>query len=60
MASLEVEWASVEVHDLTVHSLHLVLYIHPRTFEYSSNILMVAFDGFDCSLRYFEEFWIVP
>ena len=39
VSALEVEWASVEVLDLTVHPFNLVLYIHLRTFEYSSNII---------------------
>ena len=39
VTSLVVEWSSVEVPDLTVDRLNLVLYIHLRTFEYSSNIL---------------------
>lgn len=58
MAALEVEWASVEVPDLTVHPINLVVYIHPRTFGYSWNMLMVNF--VDAGLRNFEEFQIVP
>ena len=42
VAELEVERASVEVTDLAVRSLNLVLYMHLRTFEYSSNILIAS------------------
>jgi hypothetical protein len=43
-------WASVEVPDLSVHPVNLILYIHLRILEYSSNIFMASFVRIDSKL----------
>ena len=47
VTSLPVERTSAEAPDLAVRPLNLVLYIHPRMFEYSSNIHIGSFVWMD-------------
>ena len=63
MVPLEVDWDSVEVHNLTVNPLNLILYMYLRIFEDSSNIFMTNFRRIDSKVDSFcrdlRRYWSV-